>query len=244
MHIGDVFTTAEEALALSHAQMAKRVLLRMYEELSSGQPLSRYRGDLPPSTAFHVARLDSGGGWSDRSDAVLLAWNESWAWAIREVVLVPIDGSGHARLSRAGLRFLQADAALSVQGFRIDREAVHPAIRDSALQSFWRQSFDTAVFECFKAVEVSVRSAAGLPNEVIGAELMRKAFAPDSGPLADTTLPRSEQESMAHLFAGAIGLFKNPNSHRYVFHDATTAADMIAFASYLLRLVDARSPSP
>jgi uncharacterized protein (TIGR02391 family) len=172
---------------------------------------------------------------------VLLAWKESWAWLQREILLVPFDGNGHASLSRAGIRFVQADDTLSIHGFRIDREAVHPLLRESALNSFWRGSFDTAVFECFKAVEVSVREATGLPTEVIGADLMRRAFTPDTGPLTDSTLPRAEQEAMAHLFAGSIGLFKNPNSHRYVFHDAVTAADLIALASYLLRLVEARS---
>ena len=41
-----------------------------------------------------------------------------------------------------------------------------------------------------------------------GVALVREAFKPDSGPLADQHRPAAEREAMANLFAGAIGLYK------------------------------------
>jgi Protein of unknown function (Hypoth_ymh) len=43
---------------------------------------------------------------------------------------------------------------------------------------------------------------------------------------------------MSNLFSGAIGLYKNPQSHRNVPTDAIAGAEVIVFASHLLRIVD------
>ncbi len=45
---------------------------------------------------------------------------------------------------------------------------------------------------------------------------MRKAFNPDNGPLTRASDPVAEREALMHLFAGAIGSYKNPHSHRNV----------------------------
>ena len=69
---------------------------------------------------------------------------------------------------------------------------------------------------------------------------MREAFK-KGGPLADATALEAEQEALAHLFAGAIGSYKNPHSHRSVTIESTEAAEMIVLASHLLGIVDKRS---
>ena len=73
---------------------------------------------------------------------------------------------------------------------------------------------------------------------------MRAAFKPGTppGPLTDATLPVAEQEAMSALFAGAIGLYKNPQSHRNVPTEAIDAAEVIVFASHLLRMIDLLKP--
>jgi hypothetical protein len=43
------------------------------------------------------------------------------------------------------------------------------------------------------------------------------------------------------LFAGTIGYYKNPQSHRTSPIDATEAVEVIMLASRLLRIVDTRS---
>ena len=73
--------------------------------------------------------------------------------------------------------------------------------------------------------------------------MMRKAFA-ENGPLSDNSTPKAEREALSNLFAGAIGCYKNPHSHRNVILLAEEAAEMIVFASHLVRIVEARASLP
>ncbi len=82
-----------------------------------------------------------------------------------------------------------------------------------------------------------------IKNTLYGVDLMRAAFRLNVGPLTRGSEPKAEQEGMAHLFAGAIGAFKNPHSHREVTIDnVTDAQDQLLLASHLLRIDDARRP--
>jgi len=70
---------------------------------------------------------------------------------------------------------------------------------------------------------------------------MRKAFDPKNGPLTDMAADEAEREARAHLFAGAIGSYKNPQSHRNVdLDDPDEVAEIIMLANHLLRIVDSR----
>jgi hypothetical protein len=77
---------------------------------------------------------------------------------------------------------------------------------------------------------------------------MRAAFAPVKGSapglLTDTQLPGGEQDAMSHVFAGALGLYRNSTAHRYVPTEPAQAAEVLVFASQFLRIVDRLKPQP
>ncbi len=69
---------------------------------------------------------------------------------------------------------------------------------------------------------------------------MRRAFGL-GGALADLQGVPAEVQALSDLFAGAIGSYKNPHSHRTVqINDAIEAYEQVMLASHLLRIVDSR----
>ena len=119
-------------------------------------------------------------------------------------------------------------------------QLLHPSLR-RAYKKLAEGETEDAVFEAFKRVEMHVRKASGFGSQPVGVKLMRKAFDPTTGPLRDHSAPLAEREAEAHLFAGAIGAFKNPGSHRAVAVRDGTASRLLVFAGLLLGIVDQRS---
>lgn len=115
---------------------------------------------------------------------------------------------------------------------------VHPSIEAKARPQFLIGEYEQGVFASMKAVEVRVRKLGGFSDEVIGVDLMNKAFGP-TGPLTDSGAAKGEQEGTRALFAGAYAVFRNPSGHREVnYDDVAEAAEMVQTASLLMRMLD------
>lgn len=167
--------------------------------------------------------------------------SDAWSWLESKGLIGPSiiqPPSVWQRLTDSGAQLREDPRALA-KTWADERLAgdLHPAL-DRTRSIFALGDYETASFSAMKAVEVEVRRVSGLPNELIGVALMRKAFAPNDGPLADPDAEGGERQATCDMFAGAIGLYKNPASHRTVkFDDPVEAAEVIQLADLLLRIV-------
>lgn len=168
--------------------------------------------------------------------------SDAWAWLEAHGLIGPAVSnttSAWQRVTSAG-RELADDTAAIAKVWASERLAgsLDPALEEKVRPVFNLGDYETACFAAMKVVEVEVRKAAALDASVLGVNLMRQAFKPDGGPLADPGADPGERVALMELFAGSIGAFKNPPSHRTVhFDDPTEAAEVVQLADLLLRLL-------
>lgn len=171
---------------------------------------------------------------------------EGWSWLKTEGYLAddPQDSNnGWCFITRKGMQVNSIEDFKTFSHIRLlPKDSLNPILRKHVYGLFMRGEFEKAVFEAYKTVEVKVRNAAGLPDTDIGVKLARNAFHPTTGALTDhNTNDPGEKQAYADLFAGVLGTFKNPSSHRYVdYNDPITATGLILFANSLIQIIDKR----
>lgn len=167
---------------------------------------------------------------------------EAFIWLERELLLAPMPNqTGEWRfITRKGMKVLEEENFSSFShSDLLYSENLHPILIRKVKPLFLRGDYDTAIFQAFKTVEVVVRKVGGYEKSDYGVNLMRKAFNPQTGTLSNKKSEPSEKQGMSDLFAGAIGLFKNPTSHRDIDGiSPEEASDYIKVANCLLRMVD------
>jgi uncharacterized protein (TIGR02391 family) len=180
--------------------------------------------------------------------ALLGRLSDAWAWLEAKGLIGhhPVHTTSITQtLTREGREMADDDSAMT-RLYASERLAgPFDPVLASALHNFHYGDYETACFAAMKQVEVAVREAAGFDNSLIGVPLMRRAFARDGGPLSDDQAEPGERVATMELFAGSIGAFKNPSSHRTVdFADPVEAAEIIQLADLLLRMVRRAESQP
>lgn len=169
--------------------------------------------------------------------------SDAWAWLESKALIGPdpTQMSGPwQRVTDRG-RKVAADpnalAALDAEDRLVFN--LHPLLEAKVRAIFALGDHETAAFAAMKEVEIRVRTLVGADDSLIGVDLMHQAFKSNGGPLSDSAAVKGEQTATMNLFAGAIGAFKNPASHRTVdYADPTEAAEVVLLADLLMRLLD------
>lgn len=219
------------------------------EDVILGLPVDELALRLLAGFGSDVNRWNLAQGWkqrfaqSERSRELLEALAEAYDWlAIHGFVAIdPEKGGEWAYVTRRGRAARDAPEA-TVERVRAEARLsteLHPSLERKVRRQFVLGEFELAAFAALKEVEVRVRKLARAESSLIGVALVQQAFAPEGGRLTDPTPDKGERVALMNLFAGALGLFKNPVSHRAVdYADPTEAAEIVLLADLLMRLLD------
>lgn len=224
--------------------MPKRLI-----ELTSDELLSLPIDQLAMIALEHI---DSQSEWSSRNFIVLAThqglskdaqrcWAEALNWLITKNLIAQPSAESKGdpgtifvtRLGKTALeRGLSAIKASERLGFDL-----HPRL-ERVRSQFLLGEYELGAFAAMREVEIRVRELSGAGPSIVGVKLMRDAFR-EGGKLSNSDLDPGERVGLMELFAGAIGTFKNPPSHRQVdYANPIEASEVILLADLLMRLLD------
>lgn len=121
---------------------------------------------------------------------------------------------------------------------------IHPLIAEVSMQRFNDHHYADAVESAFKEVNTRVKrlyqNMTG--EERDGADLMRKAFSPNTPILTfenlGTQTGKNVQQGYMEIFAGAITGIRNPKAHQNMYITETEAVQRLMLASLLMSKID------
>lgn len=175
-----------------------------------------------------------------RRTEALAAIAEAVGWLRARALIARTPGQSSENaifITRTGLRVL-ADGPKAFQATERLQGGTHLSIEAKARPQFLIGAYELGVFASMKAVEIRVRRLGGFADDMVGVDLMNRAFGPN-GPLTDQGVVKGEQDGTRALFVGAYAVFRNPTGHREVnFDDVSEAAEMVHTASLLMRILD------
>ncbi len=233
-------THSDELLSLPVDVRALRLLQLLVAAEKAGEEFTWVHAHNllnPPSWTPHNGRQVEGS-----LPAYLRGISEAWAWLVGEGLVArrPDQSSADAHFVTARGRELVDDSdprrrLLAERRLSID---LHPCLESRVRAQFLLGEVELAAFAAMREVEIRVRELSLASDSEIGVKLMRSAFR-DGGTLRRSDRDAGEETARMELFAGAIGLFKNPSSHREVdYADPVIATEIILLADLLLRLLD------
>jgi uncharacterized protein (TIGR02391 family) len=244
--ISDLVPVAADLIGLEVEEVAGVLLVHLNSDPPANPGLYPYKNGNNVNYHSFCQAIHDKPPYGVKNDEVKTALMEAWGWLQSAGLLVPEDN--WMFLSRRARRLTRRDEFRNYQNGRLlPKEQIHPLIAVRVYPAFLRGEYDTAIFQAFREVEIAIREAARIPEGTKGADVIRDAFrvANDkgpAGPLTDQSIPRGEQESMLLLFSGAFGFYRNSTGHRHVPTSPVGTAEVIMFASQLLRIVDELKP--
>jgi len=134
----------------------------------------------------------------------------------------------------------------NTQGHPFEERSLHCGLPDKVRKLFDDGHYAEATFEAFKYVDKVVQRLSS--SRETGQKLMMAVFSVDTPKIKLTPLSNNseidEQKGYQFLFSGAVMAIRNPRGHEIEINDdPDTCLDHLAFASMLLRRLDAYTDS-